>query len=102
MNNRYRIRKLTKDHWYNRGHSHPCCDSLDNNQELQAPYHPAHENEGTDTTVDTYYCPRGHEFQSSNPLVIAVESNPDYNSGPVCSFCLVDWYRNNVNAELKS
>lgn len=102
MNNKYRLRKLTKEHWYNRGHSHPCCDSLDNNQELQAPYHPAHENEGTDTTIDNYYCPRGHEFQSSNPLVIAVESNPEYNSGPVCSYCLVDWYRNNVNAELKS
>jgi hypothetical protein len=102
MSNRYRIRKLTKDHWYNRGHSHPCCDSLDANQELQAPYHHVNEHGGTDTIVDTYSCPRGHEFQSSNPLVIAVESNPDYNSGPVCSFCLVDWYRNNVNAELKS
>ena len=44
-------------------------------------------------------CPRGHVFQTKNPLVIAVESNPEYNSGPICGYCLVDWHRNNVNAE---
>lgn len=80
-----------------KNHGHPCCD-----QELQAPYHHVEEHGGTDTTTENYWCHRGHEFQSSNPLIIAVESNPEYNSGPVCSFCLVDWYRNNVNAELKT
>ena len=46
-----------------------------------------------------YRCPRGHTFQTKSPLIIAVESNPEYNSGPICSYCLVDWHRNNVNAE---
>ena len=52
-----------------------------------------------DVEPKSYVCPRGHTFQSKNPLVIAVESNPEYNSGPICGYCLVDWHRNNVNAE---
>ena len=52
-----------------------------------------------DTEPQEYKCPRGHTFQSKSPRVIAVESNPEYNSGPICSYCLVDWHRNNVNAE---
>ena len=72
---------------------------IGNQQELQAPHH--HVQHGGEAATNNYYCPRGHEFQSSNPLVIAVESHTDYNSGPICSYCLVDWYRNNVNAELK-
>ena len=53
-----------------------------------------------ETESNSYVCPRGHTFQSKNPLVIAVESNPEYNSGPICGYCLVDWHRNNVNADI--
>ena len=56
-------------------------------------------NVSEDTESREYSCPRGHSFHTKSPLVIAVESNPDYNSGPICGYCLVDWHRNNVNAE---
>jgi|TARA_R110000824_G_C15074136_1_gene663696 hypothetical protein len=80
-----------------KNHSHPCCSE----QVLQSPYHHV-QDDGKDTTVENYWCHRGHKFQSSSPLVIAVDGNPDYNSGPICSYCLVDWYRNNINAELET
>ena len=84
----------------NTNHSHPCC--LENSEQpLQAPYHHV-QDDGKDTTAENYWCHRGHKFQSSSPLVIAVDGNPDYNSGPICSYCLVDWYRNNINAELET
>jgi len=86
------INNISKNHW------HPCCQE-NPGQSLQAPYHYLDENDDGEGSVN-YRCPRGHEFQSNNPLVIAVESNPDYNSGPICGYCLVDWHRNNVNAEL--
>jgi len=83
------ISSIAKNHW------HPCCQE-NPEQPLQAPYYPVSEE---DTTEQEYWCHRGHKFQSSSPLIIAVEGNPDYNSGPLCSYCLVDWHRNNVNAE---
>ena len=83
------ISNISKNHW------HPCCQ--DNpEQPLQAPYYPEAEE---DRTEHNYNCPRGHSFKTKSPLVIAVESHPDYNSGPICGYCLVDWHRNNVNAE---
>jgi hypothetical protein len=66
----------------------------DADQFLQAPsYYPIEEG------GQEYTCPRGHTFITQSPLIIAVEDNPDYNSGPICGYCLVDWHRNNVNAE---
>ena len=46
-----------------------------------------------------YSCPRGHNFTTANPLIIAVENEPEYNTGPICTYCLVDWHKRNVNAE---
>jgi len=46
-----------------------------------------------------YRCPKGHRFKTSNPIIIAVDNDPEYNSGPVCSYCYVDWFKVNVNAE---
>ena len=50
-------------------------------------------------TVRAYSCPRGHNFSTANPLIIAVENEPEYNTGPLCTYCLVDWHKRNVNAE---
>ena len=76
------------------GHWHPCCED-DSDQLLQTTsYYPIEDVQGRE-----YTCPRGHAFITESPLVIAVEDNPDYNSGPICGYCLVDWHRNNVNAE---
>ena len=85
------IFKMVRNH---DGHWHPCCeDDLD--QLLQAAsYYPIEDEQGSE-----YTCPRGHTFITQSPLIIAVENNPDYNSGPICGYCLVDWHRNNVNAE---
>lgn len=69
----------------------------DSDHLLQSPSYYPIEEEGQE-----YRCPRGHNFITKSPLVIAVEDNPDYNSGPICGYCLVDWHRNNVNAETSS
>ena len=52
--------------------------------------------------TQSYYCPRGHTFDTANPLIIAVENDTEYNTGPICVYCLVDWHRRNVNAEQKT
>ena len=52
-----------------------------------------------DGSQKKYRCPKGHKFVTSNPIIIAVDNDPDYNSGPVCSYCYVDWFKVNVNAE---
>jgi len=75
------------------GHWHPCCEDAPA-QPLQTTYYSIEEERGQD-----YKCPRGHAFSTKSPLIIAVDNNPDYNSGPICSYCLVDWHRNNVNAD---
>jgi hypothetical protein len=49
--------------------------------------------------IRAYRCPRGHNFSTANPLIIAVENEPEYNTGPICTYCLVDWHKRNVNAE---
>ena len=52
-----------------------------------------------DTEPRWFACPRGHKFKTSNPIIIAVDDNPEYNSGPVCPYCYVDWFSLNVNAD---
>ena len=56
-------------------------------------------NEDKQTQYAEYSCPRGHSFITDSPIVIAVDEDPEYNSGPICSYCYVDWFRKNLNAE---
>ena len=51
-----------------------------------------------DASSKTYACPRGHTFQTNNPIIIAVDGDTDYNSGPICGYCYVDWFKVNLNA----
>ena len=51
------------------------------------------------TSKHQYQCPRGHTFETDSPIIIAVENAPDYNSGVVCPYCYVNWFRLNVSAE---
>ena len=46
-----------------------------------------------------YTCPRGHTFQTDSPMILAVDEEPEYNSGVICPYCYVDWFQLNVNAE---
>ncbi len=46
-----------------------------------------------------YQCPRGHTFKTDAPIIIAVEDDPDYNSGVICPYCYVNWFKLNVSAE---
>jgi len=52
-----------------------------------------------DNSIKVYLCPRGHTFKTDSPIIIAVEDDPEYNSGPICSYCYVDWFKVNVNSE---
>ena len=45
-----------------------------------------------------YACPRGHTFKTTSPIVVAVDEDPEYNTGPICSYCYVDWFKANLNA----
>ena len=45
-----------------------------------------------------YACPRGHTFKTASPIVVAVDEDPEYNTGPICSYCYVDWFKANLNA----
>ena len=45
-----------------------------------------------------YTCPRGHTFKTASPIVVAVDEDPEYNTGPICSYCYVDWFKANLNA----
>lgn len=38
----------------------------------------------------TYKCRRDHKFQSAQPFVMGMR---DYNTGPMCPFCHIDWMR---------
>ena len=51
-----------------------------------------------DASSKTYAGPRGHTFQTNNPIIIAVDGDTDYNSGPICGYCYVDWFKLNLNA----
>jgi len=46
-----------------------------------------------------YECPRGHKFNTATPIIIAVDDDPEYNSGPICGYCYVDWFKVNLNAK---
>jgi hypothetical protein len=46
-----------------------------------------------------YECPRGHQFITDTPIIIAVDNDPEYNSGPICGYCYVDWFKVNLNAK---
>ena len=61
-------------------------------------FNPLESSKG-DGSVKKYRCPKGHRFETNNPIIIAVDNDPEYNSGPVCSYCYVDWFKVNVNAE---
>ena len=50
----------------------------------------------------TYQCPRGHKFETNAPIIIAVDNDPEYNSGVVCPYCYVNWFRLNVSAEVST
>ena len=50
------------------------------------------------STKKHFQCPRGHSFATSSPIVIAVDEDPEFNSGPICSYCYVNWFRANLNA----
>ena len=49
--------------------------------------------------IKKYFCPRGHSFSTSAPIVVAVDNDPDYNTGPICGYCYVDWFKVNLNAD---
>ena len=52
-----------------------------------------------DSVTKTYTCPRGHTFKTNNPIIIAVDGDAEYNSGPICGYCYVDWFKVNLNAD---
>ena len=54
--------------------------------------------QSTSESSKKYECPRGHKFTTTNPIIIAVDDDPNYNSGPICSYCYVDWFKLNLNA----
>jgi len=56
------------------------------------------QDKAEDTISKKYTCPRGHAFQTNNPIVIAVDGDIEYNSGPICGYCYVDWFKVNINA----
>tara|TARA_Y100000310_G_scaffold336618_1_gene421659 strand:+ start:523 stop:792 length:270 start_codon:yes stop_codon:yes gene_type:complete len=51
-----------------------------------------------DSREKKFSCPRGHTFTTDSPIVIAVAEEPEYNTGPICSYCYVNWFKANVNA----
>jgi len=55
-----------------------------------------------DSVTKTYSCPRGHTFKTNNPIVIAVDGDNEYNSGPICGYCYVNWFKVNLNASEES
>jgi hypothetical protein len=56
------------------------------------------EDKEEDMSSKKYTCPRGHTFKTNNPIVIAVDGDTEYNSGPICGYCYVDWFKVNLNA----
>ena len=51
-----------------------------------------------DSISKVFTCPRGHTFKTNNPIIIAVDGDSEYNSGPICGYCYVDWFKVNLNA----
>jgi len=50
------------------------------------------------TISKLYSCPRWHTVTTNNPILIAVDGDTSYNSGPICGYCYVDWFKVNLNA----
>tara|TARA_R110002020_G_scaffold470164_1_gene695807 strand:- start:689 stop:1087 length:399 start_codon:yes stop_codon:yes gene_type:complete len=105
-------------------HSHPCCNvwRSDDGTINMGQYKPSRFKftnrpiSGSVVTSDTssvtigatepvseeskqYVCPRGHTFSTTSPIVVAVDNDPDYNTGPICGYCYVDWFKANLNAD---
>ena len=38
-------------------------------------------------------------FSTDSPVTIMVKEDPEYNSGVICPYCYVDWFKLNMNAE---
>ena len=101
---------MQRTHRKSESHSHPCCnvwrdtdDVIHMGDEKPSRFSRKHDGivskkiEGESTKQ--YTCPRGHTFKTSSPIVIAVDNDPDYNTGPVCGYCYVDWFKVNLNAD---
>ena len=101
-------------------HSHPCCDVWAENKFIRKGSHNpprfAWKQSGSAVTSESssvttgaaesvpepskkYVCPRGHSFSTNSPIVVAVDNDPDYNTGPICGYCYVDWFKVNLNAD---
>ena len=85
-------------------HAHPCCKIWQgtDGQVRQGHFSPrfgyALGQYIDDEEAKAYTCPRGHTFLSKSPIVVAVDEDPEYNTGPICSYCYVDWFKANLNA----
>ena len=85
-------------------HAHPCCKVWEGTDGIIRRGHFG-PNLGSSSgqcidNNDTkdYTCPRGHTFKSKSPIIVAVDEDPEYNTGPICSYCYVDWFKANLNA----
>jgi len=85
-------------------HAHPCCKIWKGTDGIIRQGHFGPSTGSTsgqyidEENMKEYTCPRGHTFKSKSPIVVAVDEDPDYNTGPICGYCYVDWFKANVNA----
>jgi len=90
-----------------RMHRHPCCEGKGRvynyeNDGIFGNVQRIEQTEGATEPKQIYECPRGHRFKTNNPIVIAVDGDSEYNSGPICGYCYVDWFKLNLNASEES
>ena len=52
-----------------------------------------------DGEVKNYRCQNAHTFSTYNPITIALEDEGNYNAGPICPYCYVDWFKANMLVE---
>jgi len=95
-NNKWQIRRK-------RMHRHPCCEGKGRiynyeNDGIFGNVKRIEQDDSGTTETKLYECPRGHRFKTNNPIVVAVDGDPEYNTGPVCGYCYVDWFKVNLNA----
>ena len=86
----YREKVMSKSKRMRQSHFNPILGSLSGTIDYLS------QTEGGDTKE--YACPRGHTFKTTSPIVVAVDEDPEYNTGPICSYCYVDWFKANLNA----
>ena len=86
----YREKVMSKNKRMRQSHFNPILGSLSGTID----YLSQTAGEGT----KEYACPRGHTFKTTSPIVVAVDEDPEYNTGPICSYCYVDWFKANLNA----